>query len=84
MFIDFLAYLVQPLNKVYQRSYHDETRRYSMKTYVSDNQIRLVGRVWEIRRYLTLARQRAHTDMKLQEYLTELTGYSAQSGLTQR
>ncbi|MDF2961806.1 MAG: hypothetical protein K0S39_3541 [Paenibacillus sp.] len=45
-----------------------------MKTYMSEGQIRLVGRVWEIRRFLKLAQQRMTTDVSLLEFLSEQTG----------
>ncbi|NOU97640.1 Z-ring formation inhibitor MciZ [Paenibacillus sp. LMG 31456] len=47
-----------------------------MKTYMTEGQIRLVGRVWEIRRFLKLAQQRRTTDVSLLEFLSEQTGYA--------
>jgi hypothetical protein len=47
-----------------------------MKTYMTDHQIRLVGRVWEIRRYLKMAQQRLTTDVRLLQFLSEQAGYS--------
>lgn len=47
-----------------------------MKTYMTEGQIRLVGRVWEIKRFLKLAQQRLTTDVSLLEYLSEQMGYS--------
>ncbi|WP_192704921.1 Z-ring formation inhibitor MciZ [Paenibacillus sp. OAS669] len=54
-----------------------------MKTYLSEQQIRLVGRVWEIRRYLKQAQARMTTDVSLLAFLSEQTGYKheAKSGL---
>ncbi len=46
-----------------------------MKTYLSEQQIRLVGRVWEIRRYLKQAQARMTTDVSLLAFLSEQTGY---------
>jgi hypothetical protein len=47
-----------------------------MKTYVSDKQISLVGRVWEIRRYLKMAQRKLSKDTSLLTYLSEQTEYS--------
>lgn len=46
-----------------------------MKTYLSEQQIRLVGRVWEIRHYLKQAQARMTTDVSLLAFLSEQTGY---------
>lgn len=48
-----------------------------MKTYLSEQQIRLVGRVWEIRRYLKMAQQRLTTDVSLLTFLSQQTGHVA-------
>lgn len=53
-----------------------------MKTYMTENQIRLVGRVWEIRHYLKMAQQRLTTDVRLLQFLAEQTGH--QSALQQK
>jgi hypothetical protein len=45
-----------------------------MKTYVGGNRIRLVGRAWEIRRFLKLAQQRVNMDVTLQDYISEYPG----------
>jgi len=50
-----------------------------MKTYLSDQQIRLVGRVWEIRRYLKMAQQRITTDVSLLAFLAAQTGHAGHS-----
>ncbi|TDF99264.1 Z-ring formation inhibitor MciZ [Paenibacillus piri] len=47
-----------------------------MKTYMSEEAVRLVGRVWEIRRFLKQAQQRTTTDITLLEYLSKQTGYN--------
>jgi len=47
-----------------------------MKTYMSEGQIRLVGRVWEIRKFLKLAQQHITSDVSLLEYLSKQTGHS--------
>lgn len=49
-----------------------------MKTYMTENQIRLVGRVWEIRHYLKMAQQRLTTDVRLLQFLSEQTGHNHQ------
>lgn len=49
-----------------------------MKTYTTENQIRLVGRVWEIRHYLKMAQQRLTTDVRLLQFLAEQTGHQSE------
>jgi hypothetical protein len=44
-----------------------------MKTYMSDKRISLVGRVWEIRRYLKMAQHKLNKDTSLLAYLSEQT-----------
>ncbi|MFC5448000.1 Z-ring formation inhibitor MciZ [Paenibacillus aestuarii] len=39
-----------------------------MKCYVSENQIRLVGKAWEIKRYLQQLLTQVGHDIKLSEY----------------
>ncbi|WP_434006888.1 hypothetical protein [Paenibacillus konkukensis] len=45
---------------------------------MSEKQIRLVGRVWEIRRYLKMAQQHLTTDVSLLAFLSQQTGHSHQ------
>lgn len=40
-----------------------------MKSYVSDRQIRLVGKVWEVKRYLQQTLQQADRDLTLLDYV---------------
>jgi hypothetical protein len=47
-----------------------------MKTYMSDKRISMVGRVWEIRRYLKLAQRKLTKDTSLLTYLAEQTNYA--------
>jgi hypothetical protein len=44
-----------------------------MKTYTTDTQIRLVGKAWEIRRYLKMALQRTDRSLLLSDYLKDLS-----------
>ncbi|MDQ1909500.1 Z-ring formation inhibitor MciZ [Paenibacillus sp. GD4] len=46
-----------------------------MKSYTAVNQVRLVGKAWEIRRYLQMALQRLEGDMLLTDFLHEQIGY---------
>jgi len=39
-----------------------------MKSYVTDNQIRLVGKAWEIKRHLQVLLKQAGKDVSLSEY----------------
>lgn len=46
-----------------------------MKTYFSENQFRLVGKAWEIRHYLKMARrQSGATDIRLADFLMKPQG----------
>lgn len=45
-----------------------------MKTYTTESQIRLVGKVWEIRRYLKMALQRTDGHLLLSDYLNGQAG----------
>jgi hypothetical protein len=47
-----------------------------MKSYTAEQQIRLVGKVWEIKRYLNQAAQKSHEELKLTEFLTHQLAYS--------
>ncbi|NHN28808.1 Z-ring formation inhibitor MciZ [Paenibacillus agricola] len=47
-----------------------------MKTYISEKQLSMVGRVWEIRRYLKLAQRKLTKDTSLLTYLAEQTDYA--------
>ncbi|MBD0380675.1 Z-ring formation inhibitor MciZ [Paenibacillus sedimenti] len=43
-----------------------------MKSYVTDRQIRLVGKAWEIKRHLQVLLQQAGKDVKLIDYARSL------------
>jgi hypothetical protein len=47
-----------------------------VKSYTSQQHIRLVGKAWEIRRYLNRMAQTSKTDVTLAEYLTGLLNYT--------
>jgi hypothetical protein len=47
-----------------------------MKSYTAEQQIRLVGKVWEIKRYLNQAAQKSHEELKFTEFLTNQLAYS--------
>jgi hypothetical protein len=47
-----------------------------MKSYTAEQQIRLVGKVWEIKRYLNQAVQKSNEELKLTEFLTDQLAYS--------
>lgn len=47
-----------------------------MKTYMSEKQLSMVGRVWEIRGYLKMAQRKLTKDTSLLTYLAEQTNYA--------
>jgi hypothetical protein len=47
-----------------------------MKTYISEKQLSMVGRAWEIRRYLKMAQRKLTKDTSLLTYLAEQTDYA--------
>jgi hypothetical protein len=49
-----------------------------MKSYTAEQQIRLVGKAWEIKRYLNLAAQKSNEELKFTEFLSGQLAYSQQ------
>jgi hypothetical protein len=47
-----------------------------MKSYTAEQQIRLVGKAWEIKRYLNLAAQKSNEELKFTEFLKWQLAYS--------
>jgi hypothetical protein len=48
-----------------------------MKSYTSEQQIRLVGKVWEIKRYLNKALQNSGGKLKFTDYLSDQLDYAS-------
>jgi hypothetical protein len=47
-----------------------------MKSYTAEQQIRLVGKAWEIKRYLNQAAQKTNEELKFSEFLSGQLAYS--------
>jgi hypothetical protein len=47
-----------------------------MKSYTAGQQLRLVGKAWEIKRYLNQAAQRSSEELKFTEFLSGQLAYA--------
>ncbi|TXK83491.1 Z-ring formation inhibitor MciZ [Paenibacillus sp. N3.4] len=64
-----LAYLVLLLHIVHYIKTLPGMRELDMKSYVTDRQIRLVGKAWEIKRHLQLMLQQGGNNITLADYV---------------